>query len=357
LYKDKVYNEIMSEKHQSPMDKNPISAFNLNVTGNNPDVDLPQAKDVGLKPAEELVASEELKQELANTVFLTDPDTGQKFEALHLNQNSNETPIIMTLSWSVDNLHAGTLNEAEQTAIQTGRPMWIINNPNTASSDKLTKEQQIELENGTGFDAVSVPMLRSLKAAGVYHADFEGTSMGARLAVSLAANAKEFDITVGSLVIVDPPGMTDRSLPKLTKDFVGENPNLARYNEIITSQKPADTDKNEEGVLDMLKYFAGLAKHGLRTNFVSYTKAMARDDLPDDLIRALSTQEDLKVTFIFGTASNISNPDKILQMYNELFSTETQKRVRLKVLPGDTHALGAGNRISWHITEALKRKE
>lgn len=347
----------MKEPTPGPIDENPISSFNLNIKGNNPDIELPRAKEAGLTPAEELVAGDKLKHELVNPVLIENPDTGQKFEVLYLNRNAEGDPIIMAQAWSVDSHHKGTLREAEQVALQTGRPMYVVNNPNTSKSDKLTKQQHVELEDGPGFKAVSVPILGALKAQGIDRADFEGTSMGARLAASMTANAKEIGIEVNSLIIVDSPGMKDRTRRELLGDFAKEAPNMQRYNEIINSHKIAlgNEIEQEETIIDMLKYYASLAKHGFRTNFIGYTDAMRRPDLPQDIAKALETQPNLKLTLIFGTKSNISNPEKVIEMYQTLFDDETKKRIRLRILPGDTHALGAGNRISWHISDSLKR--
>lgn len=207
---------------------------------------------------------------------------------------------------------------------------------------------------------VANSLLRALEAKGISHADFEGTSMGARLAVAMAALARYHKIEVGSLVVVDPPGMSEKKLLELGKDFGGEAANMNRYAELTNRQ---DENGPQNPIIAFLKFaketasfYANLARNGARTNFWSYTNAMKSGTLPEDLAFALVTQPNMQVTFIYGTASNISSPEKIMQMYQEEFDDEWRKRVRLRVLPGDTHALGAGHRMSWHIIEALKFK-
>lgn len=347
---------------KSPMDENEISRFNLNISGHNPDIEFPNAKEGGTTPAEDLVVSEQLKHELNTPVFLSDPDSGQIFEALSLNQDAEGVPIVMTQSWSVDSHHEGTLREAERVALISKRPLLVVNNPGTSESSDLTREQQkdLEKENGIGFMTVANSLLRALEVKGISHADFEGTSMGARLAVAMAALAAYHKIKVGSLVIVDPPGMSDKKLLELGKDFGGEAANMNRYAE-LTHEK--DENEPQNPVIAFIKFaketasfYANLAKTGARTNFWSYTNAMKRGTLPEDLAFALETQPNMQVTFIYGTASNISSPESIMQMYQEELDDKWRKRVRLKILPGDTHALGAGHRMSWHITEALKFK-
>jgi hypothetical protein len=152
--------------------------------------------------------------------------------------------------------------------------------------------------------------------------------MGARLSANLAANASKYDVLVDSVVLVDPPGMTKRSLYKLLKDFAGENPNQAAYNKLAPKTE-AQKESGDEGIIDMLKFFISLARQGTRANYISYTRAMARADLPDDMMMALGTQPDLKITMIYGTASRISNPDTIMDTYHRL-SQDMRDRVRLK---------------------------
>lgn len=127
---------------KSPMDMNEISRFNLNISGNNPDVNIPGAKEVDITPAEKLIPTEQLKYELANPIYLTDPDSGLIFEALSLNQDAEGVPIVMTQSWSVDSHHEGTLREAERVALISKRPLLVVNNPGTSESSDLTREQQ-----------------------------------------------------------------------------------------------------------------------------------------------------------------------------------------------------------------------
>lgn len=345
---------LMPEKQpNTPMDRNPIAQFNLNITGNNPDFQPKPGVETDLKPAEKLIPSPELQAELKDSMLITDPETGQSFEVLHLNREAEDDPLIMTLAWSINTQHEGTNYEAEQTAIQTGRPMWVINNPNTSAlGDKLSKEQREDLKHGNGFEALANPLLSALKAQGINRASLEGTSMGARIAASLAANASRHGIEIDSLILIDPPGMTDRSLTRLTKDFVGENPNLMRYNEL--SHDPRYTENDT--IMDTIKFFASLARQGFDTNFLSYTRAMAKGNLADDMMMALGSQERLRITLIYGTESRISSPEAIMNLYRQQLSQVMRQRIRLELLPGETHALGQrqAKKIAAHIDDALK---
>lgn len=345
---------LMSEKQpNTPMDQNPIAQFNLNITGNNPDFQLRPGVETDLKPAEELIPSPELQRELREPMLITsDKPPYLSFEVLHLNRESEGPPLIMTLAWSINTQHEGTNYEAEQTAIQTGRPMWIINNPNTSAlGDRLSKEQREELKHGSGFEALANPLLSALKTQGINRASFEGTSMGARIAASLAANASRYGIDIDSLILIDPPGMEDRSLARLTKDFVGENPNLMRYNELSNDPRYTENDT----IVDTIKFFASLARQGFDTNFLSFPRAMAKGNLVDDMMMALGSQERLRITLIYGTESRISNPEAIMKLYKQQLSQVMRQRIRLKLLPGETHALGQGQakKIAAHINEAL----
>lgn len=338
----------MPEKQPStPMDANPIASFNLKTADFEPINPI----ETKIPRAEQLLATPELQAELQDPRLLTDPETGQSFELLELNRHVDGPPLVMTLSWSIDSQHPGTNYEAEQTALQTGRRMLVVNNPNTGHGDKLTREQRHALKSGEGFDTVAKPLLSAFRAHNINQIDLDGTSMGGRLAASLAANASSYGIEVGHLVLIDPPGMSDRGLVKLTRDFVSENPNLARYNELTRDPRYSGSDS----LLDTMKFFVTLARQGFDANFISYTKAMAKGNLVTDIMTALGSQPDLLVTWIYGDASHISNPSEVMRTYH-LLPKNLQRRVRLQILPGETHALGNGQakRIAAHVKDALE---
>ena len=343
-------------KRLTPMECNPIARFNLNIDGTNPDNEIVSMDATVLELQQQFTKTHQkpnniLQAELDEQLEWLDPKTGQKFGVMHLNRSAKGIPLVVTLSWGVNHdTHMGTREEVAQTAIQTGREMWVINNPSTGS-DKLTKDQRKQLESHIGFQTIACSILRAMQNQGIKEVDLEGTSMGGRIAVCIAAYAHHYDIIVYNAVLIDPPGFENKQVLIQGRDFAAENPRLSKYVEL--SHEPA-TQSEKQRPTGTLRYFARLARADLLGIFKSYTKAMAKATIPSDIYAALRLQPHLIITIIYGTESNISSPRKIVEFYYALAIKE-KKRLRLKVLPGDTHALGGGlsKRIAWYINQSL----
>jgi len=339
------------------MEENPIARFNLNIDGTNPDIELVTMNACALTLQEQFEKTHQkpndtLLAELDDPKILVDAVSGQQFSVLYLNRFAKGRPIIKALSWSVNHsTHSGAREEAMQTAIQTSRPLWVINNLSIGSS-KLTRDQRKSLESSEGFSAIARPLLAALKDRCIDEIDIDGTSMGGRLAAALAALASNYGIRVCNVVIIDPPGFENKTLRTITLDFVGEDARLTKYVEF--SHEPVVLAKKEKPV-GSVRFFFRLARVDIRGVFKSYTKAMAKETLPLDILAALKTQPGMYITMIIGTGSNISSPKKVMK-FHCLLPGELKPRFRLKLLPGDTHALGGGSskRIAWHIKQALQ---
>lgn len=350
----------MSEFTPTPPDAkigdHPISSFNLNAHGENPTIDQFVTKDGVVAPPDR-ESSPELKAELALPGEMVDPETGQRFRILELNTAmSDRPPLIHTLAYSISLDHAGTLNEIEQIALQHQGPIIVIENPSTGQSDKLSKEQkqQLESKDQDNFAATAVPILRALKEKGVNQVDLDGMSMGARTAASLFAHAAEHDISVGTVVLLDPPGLTDRTLREMFDRFVmQEGANQPEYKKL--SIEDFTISKGPDSLADPVKHFGKLALKDARANFWSYVKAMTRGTAPADIMDGLESQPDAKVVLITGGASGIADRDSTNETYT-LISDNFPGRIRHKRLPGDTHSFGEGwsTRVAWFISQSLE---
>jgi pimeloyl-ACP methyl ester carboxylesterase len=347
--------EHLPAPDEAKISEHPVSSFNLNAQGENPPISGFTTVDGPVTPPE-LVASPELKAELADYTEMTDPETGQKFRILELNKSiADQAPLIHALAYSISLDHAGTLHELEQIAMQHKGPIIAIENFSTGQSDNLNNEQkkQLEAKEEDNFGAVAAPILRALKAKGITEASFDGMSMGARIAASLFAHAAEHGITVDTVVLLDPPGLTDRTLRDMANRFaIQEGANQPEYQKLSTD--PFQASKEPGGPLDPVKHFGKLAKKDLRANFWSYVKSMARGTAPSDIMAGLDSQPDAKVVLITGGASAIADRESANETHHDI-QEAFPGRIRSKRLPGDTHAFGEGwaSRVAWHISQSL----
>lgn len=102
--------------------EHPMSSFNLNAHGENPDWEHPDAPD--LSPSPELTA------ELTDHLRMVHPETGQAYSYIELNRHIQDSPpVVCFTSYSVDTSHDQTRYESEQLAIQSGRRLLVFDNP------------------------------------------------------------------------------------------------------------------------------------------------------------------------------------------------------------------------------------
>ena len=348
-------NEHMPTPNEAKIGNHPISSFNLNAHGENPSIPEFTTEEGKVNPPE-LVGSPELKAELADHVEMIDPETGQKFRILELNRSAtDQTPLIHTLAYSISLDHTGTLHELEQIALQHKGPIIAVENFSTGQSENLSKEQkkQLEAKEEDNFGAVATPILRALQARGITKASFDGMSMGARIAASLFAHAAKHGITVDTVVLLDPPGLSDRTLRDMAHRFaIQEGANQPEYQKLSTD--PSQASQEQGGALDPVKHFGKLAKKDLRANFWSYVKSMARGTAPSDIVTGLESQPNANVVLITGGASAIADRDSVNETYHDI-EEAFPGRIRSKRLPGDTHAFGEGwaTRVAWHVSQSL----
>lgn len=359
---------LRHHQRPTPMEDNPLARFNLHLTDATPSKKPAVGDGEPNEPRNyddrhpfthsdveepELVASPDLKSELQEPHIIKDPETGQLFSVLYLNEGFEGRPLVATMGWSVTTDSLSTQYDLEQTALQTERPMIAISSLGSGESDKLTPEQKHELEDkeGEGIATIAKPLLRALKASGLIEIDVEGLSMGARLAASMAKEAAlnpDLGPSVRNIVLIDPPGTEEKRWFKITWDFLREKRNMDKY--VASTHDP----HTPEGIWQFAKAYAKLAKIDVRGNFGSLPKAMGKKTLLEDIIDVANSDADTHITLIIATASTLSSPKEVVEFYKSL-TPEQNAKLRLKLLSGETHAVGSGwsKRMAWHIAEAL----
>lgn len=174
--------------------------------------------------------------------------------------------------------------------------------------------------------------------------------------MAVAADASEFGIKVNNLIVFEPPGFADRSLAEMYKHVLIDEgiKNLPAYTKLAKDERGKESIDSR---LDTIKLFTRLAITDIRGNAVSYPKGLGKETGLEDLIRALETQPELKLTIISGGSSAIAPRDNINAAY-ETLAEDYPGQVGMVRLPGDTHAITTGfaRRIGWHVGRILKRK-
>jgi len=328
----------------------PISSFNLNAHGENPD----WAPEGEMGP--DLTPSPELEVELADRQVVIDPESGQSYGYIELNRNSEPSneALVSLLAFGVDTQNPAANYELEQIALQSGKRTIAYETLSVGASDKLMHDQREALEAGD-FSVIARGMLGAMKAQGLTEIDLEGFSMGARTAIAIAAQAKEFGISVKSLILLEPPGFVEYTTPEMYKRILYREgvQNRPAYGETVEDERGQSTIDSK---LDSTKTFSKMGLTDLRGNALSYPKGLGRETALDDLFQALETQSGLKLTIISGGASEISTREEINAAYRQL--TESYPgQVSMVRLPGDTHAMqtGSARRIGWHVGRVLKQ--
>lgn len=346
---------IKPTRKNAKIDKHPISSFNLNAHGENPDFESPDAPD--------LAPSQELQAELRDLQAVEDLNSGQSFGLLELNRGSSSRPLVNLLEYSVDAQHPDTNYMLEQVAIQSGRHMFVLENPSTGKSDKLTKEQKSEHNEGK-FDSIAKGMLGVLKAQGVTEIDLEGASLAGRMAAAVAAHAAdpEFQITVRNLILIEPAGFDEASFAAMIGRLIVVEgmTSMGKYRKHL--QDPRGK-ASADIIPDVVKNYSKMIKKDAAGNLKDYPNAIRSGTLEQDVATALATQPTMKAHIISGGASAITKRRDVSAAYGNLSNMpdpndpnkEFADRVHMIRLPGDTHMfnVGAARRVGWHVSRLL----
>jgi hypothetical protein len=290
-----------------------------------------------------------------------DAETGQVYRIFIINKEMLEegkVPLVLTFQYNKYNIGIDDpySQELAQVMAQGGRPIIGIESPSVGGSSDMTKAQEDNLNVGKKpFEEISRSQLRALSVE-IYHKsnkdkeiDFGGYSQGAINALSNAEVADEFDLKVRSVVMLDPPGITDHTEGKgrkwaivgLGRAMRAETSNLSFYG--FDDKKYSILAKSLSIKNDDIS---------LRKMQILYSAATGRIVLPEILRSVLSKQPQIKITFINGSESKITLTEDRKKLFRE-FSND--RRIRWIVLPGDTHSVGVNvRRIGWLFKFIMK---
>lgn len=271
----------------------------------------------------------EIKTQLPKIETIEDPETGQRLRAQLFNwptdekelKDKNIAVLNQQYSVSLDIDHVQYQNYELAKALDS--PMVVFENPGFGESDKLTDVQIETLKEGNGFVEVAKPMLGILKSLGVNEVDNIGYSMGADIAAAMAANAKDYGISVNSLFVFESPGVEKQNLAILGKNFFAGGKDLS-----FAWHNPYDP------VLSKTKL--ELAWPYLPYGLVKYGRALSKGTLLRDVKRAAETQPDMKLTIGSAGSSTISPKAGNFSVYSDLKELYPD-RVRRIIIPGESH--------------------
>jgi len=271
----------------------------------------------------------EIQKTLPKFEIFEDPASGQKLRVQRFNwpkdgvdEETAATIYNVPFSVPIDLPHLTYQHHLMAEALET--PFMVIENPGYGESDKLTQEQKNELKQGK-FKSVADSMLGVMKSLGITRLNEIGYSMGSDVAASIAANAADFGIIVENLFIMESPRVDNQNPIILLKNFASDSRNLK-----FTWANPRDP---------VLKEVAEL-KLGLPKGITTYGKALYKGGLKDDLVRALKTQPNLKVTIGTGDSSKISKPSANKELLSDIAELVPGRQVRRIVIPGESHSYG-----------------
>lgn len=201
--------------------------------------------------------------------------------------------------------------------------------------------------------------------------DLCGYSQGGLSALDFAAVAGECGIKVNNVVCIDNPGGKNFGDSKvssffgITRAFLEEGRDLPYYSDDpndpvqrevsnVSKNKPEGLKKVVKNTVESGKLIKGIIMDGKRMGkLTAYPYAMSKETVNKTLEKILDNPYGPTITFILGTKSLISDRNSLYELRKKL-SDDQKSRMKLNILPGDSHALGErGRRMSWFILNAL----
>lgn len=285
-----------------------------------------------------------IKQQLPAFDIMHDPRTGQKIRIQKFNWPkggivSDQVVTFINMSFSVPADLDNIQYENYLVAKELGAPFVVLENPAYGDSDKLTKAQKVALKNGD-FGPIADSMLGIANTLGVRKVNFTGYSMGAETAAAMAAHATSHGIEVENLWVMEAPRITTHKPLKLARDFMSDANNLK-----FTWKHPADPVLREVGKI----------KPSLPKSTFSYGKAMTKGGLATDLIAALDSQPNMKLTLASAGSSKISPTAANNTVFTELRSAYPDRSIRRIIVPGESHTYGDSGQRYAHLGKLVLR--
>ncbi len=327
---------------------------------------------------DEVLSPDKSREAMDNFEIVTvkDPETGQNIRLKIFNPEKllERDPLIWFPQYNIDINHRGNDYTEGLIAALGQRSVIIVESLSVGESSDMTRSQKRGmLKDEIPFEKVSYSYLRVLKSflegkGYEGNIDLGGYSQGGMSALTAAVFAHEFGFSVGNVVCIENPG--GRKFGKLGAEIGGafakeasmlfyylNDPNDAIQREVggIPDVKPKGIKKAYQDVLNNAKLGADIiAKSVERRGALSaYPRAMSKEVVPLMLKKILERKDCPTITFILGTESHISARKPLYGFINTL-SEEDRKKIKLKILPGDTHSLGErARRMSWFVLNAL----
>ena len=333
-----------------PIDAHPIMDFNRNQTGLNPD--FPSVGYHCVSPADARLKPRQ-QQDLDRPLMMIGSERDamrfscRTFNWEHLTPNSVVLVVMLQFSVTTE-LPATTPYFIEQIVRQApdSQPIIVVNNPGMCGSSRLPRFMRRDVRAGV-FDSLAESIMVALKGAGVNHAQIVGFSMGARLALAMGAitqrgNRSQLFPTVTSIAAAEPPGLAGFGVFDFFNRFTNvEGERLAYYQQTSTDDALRACIDPDQTDLQQAMGFLRAVLPDWKGNWALMT-GLRRSTL----IMDLETLEDstIPTTVIQGSRSAIS-----ARLHDPMGS------VRLRLLPGDSHAFGEeGRRLAWHLLRSQR---
>ncbi|MDB5169804.1 MAG: hypothetical protein JWN82_200 [Candidatus Saccharibacteria bacterium] len=186
--------------------------------------------------------------------------------------------------------------------------------------------------------------LRQLQDDGVRTLDTLGYSYGADRAATAASEAANFEIEAERGVWAESPAVANRGL-KLLTDFARSGKVLDDY--VNAAQSDPLIEARKIAHKGSARYWAGMARVGNLATAIT----LARDSFSGRALAALQEQPGMRATVAWGTASEITDNDRMEQIAHDL-QTAFPGRVGALALEGMHHA--GGDDIDLHAAIMLQ---
>lgn len=231
-------------------------------------------------------------------------------------------------------------------AADPSAPLLVVGNPGAVGrrANRLRPIDAARVWRGQLGPAVSLS-LQHLQNTGVKRAEFIGYSYGAELAASACAESCDFGIDARSGVWMEPVSMIDRGLISLASDFIDSGAALPEY--VAASDSVALDEARASADTGLSRYVFGV----LRLSNVAIAHALSRDGFSGRARLALDTQARFRATTVWGDASELSQPNRLKALGNELSATYGRRYGAL-IMKGMKHA--GGDDINLHAAMVLQ---
>ncbi len=295
-----------------------------------------------------------LIKEITTSIFLTDPETKQKYEVRKVNWESashENIPTVDPLPNMVDFSMPAVVYSLGKIAAYSEQPIICLAQLGTGKSSRLNDDQKKELKKGN-FSPISDSILRTLKSQGIQKINLIGYSMGAQVAAHIAASARKFGITVQKMVLGEPSGGVQYTLMQLIKASLDETDD----NDLVYTDDRWELQLIKPLVQKLKTKISAFWKVIKRfdTHILEYGNAVRRQTLIDDTIKALREQQEMKLDLIVASEGSICPISVLAKIKTALNAKGLDNRFSAIKILGAAHAFGLNNlRLSWLAADLI----